>query len=177
MNSYAYAGIGSRKTPPIFLRQIKLIAWECLNHKYTLRSGGAKGADTAFEEETRIAAKIFHITPHPQIFLPKPELYNIVSWKEAMEIALEFHPAPDVLRSKQYIMNLMARNSFQVLGADLNTPSDFIVCWTPDGAYNTTSRKTGGTGQAIRIAIAYNIPVYNIAQPTHLDKLIEERLS
>jgi hypothetical protein len=51
---------------------------------------------------------------------------------------------------------LMARNCHQVLGQDLKTPVDFIVCWTKNGNIN------GGTGQALRIAKKLNIPVYNL---------------
>ena len=37
-----------------------------------------------------------------------------------------------------------------------NPPSNFVVCYTPDG------KASGGTGQAIRIAEYYNIPIYNL---------------
>ena len=49
----------------------------------------------------------------------------------------------------------MARNSYQVLGYDLNTPSSFIVCYTKNG------KLTGGTAQALKIAKDYNIPIFN----------------
>ena len=58
----------------------------------------------------------------------------------------------------------MARNAMQVLGPNLDDPSAFIVCWTPDASDGSkTSPKTGGTGQALRIAHEYKIPVYNLA--------------
>lgn len=53
---------------------------------------------------------------------------------------------------------LQARNSHQVLGLDLNTPSDFIICWTKGG------KGIGGTGQALRIAKAYNIPIFDCGE-------------
>ncbi len=61
-------------------------------------------------------------------------------------------------------MHLHVRNTFQVLGPNLDDPSDFVVCWTPDGAEKAedTSEVTGGTGTAIRIASTYEIPVYNL---------------
>lgn len=46
-----------------------------------------------------------------------------------------------------------------MLGADLHSPSKFIVCWTRDGG------ATGGTGQALRIADHYEIPVFNLFDP------------
>lgn len=45
---------------------------------------------------------------------------------------------------------------YQVLGYDLKTPSDMVICWTKDGG------ASGGTGQALRIAKDYNIPIYNL---------------
>lgn len=48
----------------------------------------------------------------------------------------------------------MARNSYQILGPDLRTPADFVVCWTPDGSETEDQRTplTGRTGQAIALA-------------------------
>jgi hypothetical protein len=43
-----------------------------------------------------------------------------------------------------------------VLGADLASPSRFVIAWTEDG------EAVGGTGQAIRIARAHDIPVLNL---------------
>jgi predicted Rossmann fold nucleotide-binding protein DprA/Smf involved in DNA uptake len=43
-----FTGIGSRKTPPEILAQIEKIAEIAAASGWTLRSGGAEGADTAF---------------------------------------------------------------------------------------------------------------------------------
>jgi len=50
----------------------------------------------------------------------------------------------------------MARNSAQVLGLDLKSPVQAVVCWTAGG------RPTGGTGQALRIAAVNNIQILNM---------------
>lgn len=52
-----------------------------------------------------------------------------------------------------------------MLGISLQKPADFVICWTPDGARTAaeTSQETGGTGQAIRVASAYGVKVYNLA--------------
>lgn len=50
-----------------------------------------------------------------------------------------------------------ARNCHQVLGANLDSPVDFVLCWTPGGA------TTGGTATAIKLARKHNIPVINMA--------------
>ena len=67
----------------------------------------------------------------------------------------------------------MARNGYQVLGADLQTPTDFIICYTKDG------KGEGGTGQALRIAKDYDIQVCDFGRFSkehamyHAKKLLE----
>jgi hypothetical protein len=51
----------------------------------------------------------------------------------------------------------MARNSYCVLGEDLQSPVDFVLTWTPNCAL------VGGTAQGLRIAMDYNIPIFNLA--------------
>ena len=72
---------------------------------------------------------------------------------EAINIAKKYHPAYNGL--SQGAKRLIARDSYQVLGKDLKTPSKYIICYT-DG--------TGGTSQALRIAedIQINIPIFNL---------------
>lgn len=64
-----------------------------------------------------------------------------------------------------FIRALMARNCQQVLGPNLDDPSKFVLCWTPDGCEHasTRSRTTGGTGLAISVASEFGIPVFNMA--------------
>jgi len=58
------------------------------------------------------------------------------------------------------------------MGVDLKTPVSFVLCWTPDGAETTTDPDhTGGTGQAIRIANANAIPVFNLFHKDALERL------
>lgn len=156
-----YAGIGSRKTPANILSLMNQLA-EILDKKYTVRSGGADGADTAFE-----------IASHKEIFLPW-EGFNgkkginarslPVFW-DAQKIAKKHHPAWEKLNHAGRL--LMTRNVFQILGRDLQSPSEFVICWTPNG------KITGGTGTAIRIARAYEVPVYNLARAEDSEKLAE----
>lgn len=163
-----YAGIGSRETPEEILNLIEKIAFK-LSKNLTLRSGGAQGADEAFYcgavKNPKAAIEIFfpwenfaNISPHHTILVKNREIIQ-----QSEEIAAEFHGGWNSLT--QGARRLMTRNTFQVLGDDLNSPSKFVLCWTQDGADGKkikTSRNTGGTGQAIRIAAAYNIPVINL---------------
>jgi hypothetical protein len=143
-----YTGVGSRSTPPHILTMMGFIANKLSNEGYVLRSGAAKGADTAFENSAGANKQIFvanHATP------------------ASMDIASKFHPAWH--RCSTYAKKLHGRNSFQVLGPQLNQPSQFLICWTPDGCKSHKTRKyeTGGTGTAISIADAYGTFVYNLA--------------
>lgn len=164
--SMTYAGIGSRKTPPHILSKMSRVAKRLETIGYTLRSGGANGADEAFGNGCN----------RKQIFLPWPGFNGHTSEfdaveREAMNIAAAVHPVFD--RLSYTAQKLMARNSYQVLGPDLRTPSDFVVCWTPDSAETESDRTqhTGGTGQAIALACRWNIPVFNLAKPDALDRL------
>ena len=120
-----YTGIGSRETPTELKNDIKSIV-EHLNKKgYTLRSGGAPGADSFFEEHAE----------KKEIYLPwrgfngnTSLLFNPTP--EAFEMAQKYHP--NWGRLSYGAKKLMARNCHQVLGLDLKSPTDFIVCWTKD---------------------------------------------
>lgn len=151
-----YAGVGSRQTPAAVMDFMTHVAQRLDACGYTLRSGGADGADTAFERGAE----------HRVIYLPWPHFNGNSSarfgaTKAAYEIAAEFHPAWD--RLSEAARKLMARNTHQVLGDDVlrsEQYSRFVLCWTPRGS------GSGGTGQAIRIARAYGIPVFDLGSPS-----------
>lgn len=106
---------------------------------YVLRSGGATGADTAFELGSAGAIVFTADDPIPQ-------------W--AFDTVDKYHPVANELT--YYERRLHARNAMILLGAAGCTPVEFVVCWTPGG------KVTGGTGQALRIAKDLGIRVYNL---------------
>lgn len=153
-----YAGIGSRETPEDILDLFRNYGSKLADLGWILRSGGADGADTAFEEgalkaggsmEIWLPWDNFNGRSHSQTCI----LTGGVEYSPAEALAEKFHPKWSAL--KQSGRALMARNSCQVLGRNLDTPVEFVLCWTP-------KNRLGGTGQAIRIAKHYNIPVYNL---------------
>ena len=162
-----YTGIGSRRVTAPAAASILEVAALLDERGYTLRSGGADGSDTLFESKST----------KKEIYLPAQgfnhntsSLYNIPS--EAFEIAKKYHPKWDNLNN--FVRKLMARNVQQVLGQDLDSPTDFVVCWTPDGCEHHRDRtiNTGGTGMAISIATDYcSIPVFNLFNPASLNLL------
>lgn len=166
VRSMAYAGIGSRKTPPEILRKMQLVAKRLEDRGYTLRSGGADGADSAFESGCA----------RQEIFLPWPGFRGRKSvfqevCEDAIAIARHLHPALDRLSAAG--QKLMARNGYQILGRDLKTPADFVLCWTEGGEEHERqrTRETGGTGQAIALASRWDIPVFNMANRGALERV------
>ncbi len=137
-----YTGVGSRSTPPHILEIMTNLAGKLALEGWILRSGGAQGADSAFEFG---AARVNG---------PK-EIYRASDAnKAALEMAGAIHPA--WYKCSDYVRKLHARNCFQVLGRDLRTPSSFLVCWTLSGA------DIGGTRTAIVLARNHNIKVINL---------------
>jgi hypothetical protein len=144
-----YAGIGSRKTPANFLEKFEKIGAFLAKKGYVLRSGGANGADSAFERGCD------SVSGEKEIYLPwkgfngnESPFHNVSD--NAIKMAEKFHPAWHKVSNAGKLLH--ARNCYQILGNDLRTPSSFVVCWTP---------KTGGTQQAIRVAKAHNVLVLN----------------
>jgi len=149
-----YTGIGSRNTPIHILTEMTALATELETHGLILRSGGASGADTAFEAGVK--------DPHnAKIFLPwhnfnqnTSALYRITA--DALDMAKKYHPAWH--RCSAAARKFHARNCYQILGNNLDTKSQFVLCWTPNG------EMVGGTSQALRIAKDLGIPIFNMAE-------------
>lgn len=153
MNNIYYTGVGSRKTPGSIINLINEISFVLTKKGFWLRSGGANGADQAFENNSELSDIYF------------AEDSSI----ESEEIAAKFHPNWNNL--SPFVKKLHGRNSFQVLGSKLNEPSYFLICWTEDGCTRNSERNqdTGGTGTAISIADFYKVPTYNLGKKTHFD--------
>ena len=163
-----YTGIGSRETPIEIQYLMSYISKLMHSKGYILRSGGANGADLAFE--TLISDKKEIYLPWKNFNDSLSPLYSVS--KEAFELASTLHPNWKSL--SEGAKKLMARNCYQILGANLDTPSAVVICWTPDGCTSHSSRtsKTGGTGQAISLASLYDIPIYNLANYKDIVQLL-----
>jgi len=176
-----YTGIGARATPgPLVdaheltpLSRLKRWGYSLGKLDMILRSGAADGADHAFENGCDIA------NGKKEIYLPwagfnesDSPLYYIPI--EAFEAAADVYGA-----SWKYISQptkkLMARNMLQIMGFGLDTPSKFVLCWTPDGCNTkqTRTKNTGGTGQAIAYAYEMEIPIFNFKNENGEDEFID----
>lgn len=177
-----FTGIGSRKTPKYILKLMKQIARELANQGYVLRSGGAEGADNAFEEVYK------ELDAPMEIYLPW-DGYNgrkedgsqyilakdLMNYESAIKITAKHHPFFYLLTPS--VKKLIVRDTYQVLGRDLDEKekSRYVICWTPDECSNSDDRthKTGGTGQAISVADHYGVFIRNLARKDHYESLID----
>lgn len=151
-----YSGIGSRETPAEILTLMEDFAYAVASFSI-MRSGGADGADSAFEFGATLGGGI------REIFLPWKGFNGCTDailhepTPEAYEVAAQFHPRWKYLRMPA--QKLHARNSHQIMGASLHDPVNLVVCWTPG------AKGGGGTGQALRIANHYEIEIWDLADP------------
>lgn len=156
-----YAGVGSRTTPTDVLALMTRTAIALRAQGWTLRSGHAPGADQAFEAGAGDDAEIYlpwasfehHVPVGGAFVVPRPSA-------DAFEMAAKYHPNWYALRRPA--RSLHARNMHQILGQWLDTPTAFVICWTPDGSLDGSERSSGGTGQALRAALAEDIQVFNL---------------
>lgn len=149
-----YTGIGSRLTPLNVLMKMNSTAYCLAKMGWILRSGGAEGADSTFEQGCLQGCG------QKEIYLPWAAFNNNKSilyppTRLAMDIASKIHPAWSILGRGSKLLH--ARNVHQILGRDCLTPSDVVICWTPKG------KEIGGTATAIKLARQHDIQVYNLA--------------
>jgi hypothetical protein len=169
-----YTGIGSRNAPQSVLILMYDLASKLAHSGAILRSGGADGSDTAFENGC------LKTNGKMEIYLPWKKFNNsssnLIVQEEAFHIAKYIHPKWNTL--KYSVKLLHARNVHQILGYNLDDPSDFVICWTLDGAEKISdlSAITGGTGTAIKLACLLDIPVYNLANKLCYDVILEKVL-
>lgn len=158
MNKY-YAGIGSRECPKEVLNQMTELAFQLEKLGWWLRSGNATGADQAFAlgvgEKAQIWLPWYSFGGDAFRLIRPTHTYKVIQDNdtEAFDSVEKFHP--NAANLKPAVRKLMARNHRQLKG--LNEPdSSFVICWTKDG------KDSGGTGQNIRAANHWGIPVFNL---------------
>ena len=162
MTQLVYAGIGSRATPPETLRDMTIMAAWLARRGWHLHSGGAAGADSAFAagapgrapHRVPALARISRLRraglPHPlaraHAHLPRHRR------RPASHVATAARPPPGLCMPE-------TPRSCWARTAD-TTPVHAVVAWTERGLIS------GGTGQGIRIARRYDIPVLNLGSMT-----------
>ena len=162
-----YTGIGSRKITGEIEDVITAIAKRLSKLGFTCRTGDAKGSDTIFKDNSE-------------------RVNSYLPWEKFNGSDSKFYTQPPITKTiasfnhigwdwlTPAVQKLMSRNVLQLLGNDVDTESDFIICYTEDGCddYKTRNYKTtGGTGLAISLGSKIGIPIYNIGKEGAIDKI------
>ena len=176
----AYAGVGSRDTPRDVLAGMADVAQILGNVGFALSTGGAHGADKAFEAGAlRTDAPVTVHTPWPgyngyrpgrdpesDIDVVHPRPGDAVRGQSFLHLARKHHPAWD--RCRCGARALFLRNVSILAGAldDDGTvlPVCAVIAWNPNGSAH--GREAGGTGHTLRVAAELGIPVVNLSERT-----------
>lgn len=168
-----YTGIGSRKVPEDIYALMVRVGQVLAREGWTLRSGGADGSDTAFEEgategrgarDIYIAWEGFNDLFSEDGYIVSTDLLTL---RRAEEIASQIHPAWD--SCSRGAKGLHTRNVFQVLGSNLDIPSKFLICWAPvkKGVIQ------GGTATAYHLARQNGVECFNLHNPDTKERIEE----
>lgn len=141
-----YTGIGSRETPDDILIVMTKIASKLKEKGFLLRSGGAKGADSAFEAGAG---------DYKEIWTPNHDL-PAWAWDAASGVCLEC----PLDKMNPHIQKLIVRNMLQVMGKEGKDPASFVILWTKE--LDSTGPKCGGTRYAARYAKEMGIEIFNL---------------
>jgi len=173
MSIAIYTGIGARATPPDVLALMTAIARHLAAAGVVLRSGGSPGADAAFEagcgdgpKEIYLPWPGFNGNPSP-LALDDALAARIArhdAWRVLRDALARETPPTDLDALPDETRRLYARDVPQILGRDLATPSDLVLCWTPLGV------PPEGTRIALYLARHYSVPVANLNDSTVRDE-------
>lgn len=183
-----YTGVGSRSTPKEVGEVMRKLAYKLADDGWTLRSGAAEGADTFFQQgatkwcvEQLLLDPSSDISRYGDVYIPwdgfsnqheseNNFIWNTSKWDntEAEEIASRIHPAWD--KCSRGAKALHSRNVYQVLGASLDTPSKFLVCWAETDKQGVPK---GGTRTAWMLAKEYDIPCFNLYNQEDMTRVMK----
>ncbi|QPB12418.1 hypothetical protein [Providencia phage PSTCR6] len=162
--------IGSREVPSNIAKYQKIIGKKLSSLGVQGFSGDAKGSDKNF---------LLHYSENLRTII-KPEkapnlkgFYSFDSFDQnikdkARKIVEVF--CPDLSSKSVIAQKLLTRNAFQVLGLDLESPTDAVLFYAPEDKYGNVK---GGTRVAVRIARAKGIPTFNMYDQKTLDKILK----
>lgn len=165
-----YAGIGSRDIDEDMDLFHKLVGLGESFAKlgYILRSGGADGADSAFEIGCDLASGKKEIYLPWRYFNENTSDLVLEPTKELEEITRSIYTRYDM--SSRAVQKLHMRNVLQILGQpSIGPKSSFVICWT-----DRANSDTGGTRFGIALAEKYHIPVINLYEKNWKSQSVEQ---
>lgn len=170
-----YTGIGSRDISSIEYNLVVKIGSRMAELGYCLRSGGADGADEAFEEGCDLAEG------EKSIYLPwknfngywmGPSVYSLTGKQRAFarERLLELGVLPwfDNLSNSSKLFH--TRNYYQVVGST-EVPSRVCI-YIAD--IDWKGEPVGGTRTAVMVSKVLGVPTYNLRDNEEREKLLDK---
>lgn len=151
-----YACLIAPTAPPWVVRAARTIGSSLARRGWTLRTGASGPGEAAVEQGHREVSqsRLFVHLPWRR-FNAHASPYCIVP-DEALALARSLIPNPD--RAPVSQIKLIGAMMQAVLGDRLDRPCDFVVAWTPDGAY------VGDAGAALTLVLNRGLPNVNLAR-------------
>ena len=119
----------------------------------------SKAVDLGYANETQFEVYVADQYNIKKSNLPRKHLAIVRNKSliaETERIASEVHPAWD--KCNEWARGMHSRNCHQILGYDLQSPVDAVICWTPNGKIQ------GGTATALKLSMKAGIPVFNLGR-------------
>ena len=164
----SFAGIGSRQITKEEHKRIAEISAMLSSLGYTCYSGGAEGSDYAFETNCKETIVFIPWKNYRNPYKTYTESKTVIVAGDTIEgnkSVSKFHPAANKLSLGAH--KLMCRNYHQIHGLGEFPKVELVVCCAhPDKKFGVQ----GGTGQAVRIALSENIPIFNIRTMKWMNK-------
>lgn len=140
---------------------------------WVIRSGGADGADSAFEEGwDNKGSSLKEIYIPWQGFNGRRAGSGVIianhlgSFTAAKQMASEIHPAWD--KCSIGAQGLHARNCYQVLGRNLDKPSTMLIACAPEVGDSVK----GGTRTAWEVARKHKVKCFNLRNTADLERIL-----
>jgi hypothetical protein len=183
-----WTGVGSRDIPNRTTSMLMIQISHLLNETGALlRSGRADGSDSVFELIDPIGATSpAYMYETKEIYIPWPNFQktkydrryefgedpsitvfndSTISdevYRMANKLVDYIHPNPKALKNGPRLLH--CRNIPQVVGANLEEPSDVLLCYAPWSNSDKTAVK-GGTNTAFQLARLLDVPILNLYDP------------
>lgn len=172
-----FTGVGARSTPVWCRYLMEDIASKLCNQGYSLRSGSASGADTAFEIGCdRVLGNGEIYVPWNSFGTGSPRTgkkYHTITPQQLKGIRafyLKSGILPEFDNLKRSVKLLHARNYLQVLGRHHQVSK---VCLFYSETDWFTGAPVGGTRIAYAVSTHFKVPCYNLQNEKDCDKIIK----
>ncbi|MCP4353772.1 MAG: hypothetical protein GY795_50640 [Desulfobacterales bacterium] len=172
-----YIGTGPTGTPNNITRLMEAVASKLESDGFSLRTGDIGKADAAFSKGV-INKENICIFSAKYLSDLETEEYRLT--RKAVSIAQKVHQA-DWKSVSSYVRSIYAKSAFLVLGKNLDTPSKFVIYWRiskermashiEQAMHLEHEIKLAEIDTAVLIAVHYKIPVFNLAEKEHLNRL------